>query len=125
MSQFTNRSIAVAFIASFFDTEIRAWRGEVALHKVLWVYGVIGGGVMVISYGAALYARRVELQQVLLLCIAGYMVWFLVSVWRCAEETQNAYWGLLARQMTVVWALTAIMVLFFLEVDVAVRFFRS
>ena len=112
------RTIVATFIASFFGMEIRAWRGEVLLYKVFWVYGVIGGGIMVIFYGAALYGRRVGLQQILLLCFAGYTVWVLVSIWRCAENTHEAYWALLARQITVVWAGSAIMLLLFLEIDV-------
>ena len=51
--------------------EIRAWRGEVLLYRVFWIYGVIGGGIMVILYGAALDDCRVGLQQVFLLCFAG------------------------------------------------------
>lgn len=111
-------AIVATFIACFFGMEIRAWRGDVLLYEVFWVYGVVGGIIMVISYGAALYERRVALQQILLLCFAGYTVWVLVSIWRCAENTHEAYWAVLARQITVVWAGSAILLLLFLEVDV-------
>jgi hypothetical protein len=117
------RTVATTFVASIFDTEIRAWRGEILLYRVFWIYGVIGGAIMAILYGVALYDCRVGLQQVLLLCFAGYTVWVLVSIWRCVENTQEAYWGLLARQITVVWAGNAILLLFFLEIDVLERLF--
>jgi hypothetical protein len=105
----------------FFGAEIRAWRGDLALYKVFWGYGVIGSAILAFFYGVALATQRAGLQQALLLCFAGYTVWILVSVWRCAENSQEEYWGLLARQLTVVWAGNAIMLLFFLEIDVLKR----
>jgi hypothetical protein len=117
------QSIGAASVAAFFQTEIRAWRGEEPLYKVFWGYGVIVSGVTVIFYGAALYAQRVGLQQALLICFAGYTVWILVSVWRCAKNAREPYWGTLARQLTVVWAGNAAMLGFFLEADVIERLF--
>jgi hypothetical protein len=120
-----DRSTAVAFVADFFGTEIRAWRGEEPLGKVFWGYGVAISGLLAILYGAALYARRAGLQEVLLLCFAGYSVWVLVSIWRCVENTRQALWGVLARQITVIWTGNVLMLLLFLEIDVIGRLFRA
>jgi hypothetical protein len=121
--QRAEQSTVAAFIAGFFDAEIRAWRGEEPLYKVFWVYGVVVSFIMAIFFGAALYAKRAGLQEALLVLFAVYTIWILVSVWRCAKNTQEAYWGLLARQLTVIWAGNALMLLFFLQIDVIERLF--
>jgi hypothetical protein len=120
-----DRSTAAAFVADFFDTEIRAWRGEEPLGKVFWGYGVAISSLLAVLYGAALYAGRAGLQEFLLLCFAGYSVWVLVSIWRCVENTRQALWGVLARQLTVIWAGNVLMLLLFLETDVMARLFRG
>lgn len=120
-----DRSTAAASVVDFFDTEIRAWRGEEPLAKVFWGYGVALSSLLSILYGAALYAKRAGLQEVLLLCFAGYSVWVLVSIWRCVENTRQALWGVLARQLTVIWTGNVLMLLLFLEIDVIARLFRG
>ena len=121
----TDRSTPARLFVRFFDAEIRAWRGDLALYKVFWSYGVIGSAILAFFFGIALATQRASLQQALLPCLAGYTVWILVSTWRCAKNTREEYWGLLARQLTVVWAGNAIMLLFFLEIDVLERLLAS
>jgi hypothetical protein len=116
-----DRSRAAAFFADLFGAEIRAWRGEAPLAKVFWGYGVAVSGLLAGLYGGALYARRAGLQQVLLLCFAAYSLWVLVSIWNCVENTRHAHWSALARQLTVIWAGNALMLIMFLEIDVLGR----
>jgi hypothetical protein len=120
-----DRSTAAAFLADCFDTEIRAWRGKEPLGKVFWGYGVAISSLLAILYGAALYAGRAGVQEFLLLCFACYSVWVLVSIWRCVENTRQAIWGVLARQLTVIWTGNVLMLLLFLEIDVIARLFRG
>lgn len=110
------------FAADFFATEIRSWRGEEPLWKVFWGYGIVASGILAAFYAIAIYADRVALQQVLLLGFAAYTVWILVSVWRCAKNTQERFWSLLARLLTVAWAGNVVMVLIFLQLDLITKY---
>lgn len=112
---------AFASFDEIFRTELRAWRGHEPLWKVFWIYGVALSWSMATLYGALLYARCPWLQQILLLCLAGYTVWVLIAIWRCAENAEEAYWGLLARHLTVVWAGATLMLVPFLEIDIVER----
>jgi len=109
----------------FFDTEIRAWRGEEPLWKVFWFHGVLVSNILAVLYGTALYAERAGLQQVLLAGIAAYTAWVLIAAWRCADNTQQYYWGVLARHLIVVWAGNTVMLLPFLEIDAIERLLGS
>lgn len=105
------------FAADFFAAEIRAWRGEEPLWKVFWVYGVATSVTIVTVYVVAFYDGRMALRQVLLPCFAAYTAWILVSVWRCANNTNETLWSTLARFLTVAWAANTIVVLTFLELN--------
>ena len=107
----------MSFVSAFFETEMRSWRGAEPLWTVFWVYGVLVSSVLSILYALAMYEDRIVMQQVLLPCFAAYTVWILVSVWRCSDNTVEPLWGLLAQRLTVVWAGNAIMLLFFLQLD--------
>ena len=85
------------FLAEFFAAEIRAWRGEQPLSKVFWGYGVVTSGALIAFYVIGFYVDRIALRQVLVFCFAFYTVWILVSVWRCANNTRERLWSLLAR----------------------------
>lgn len=106
----------------FFAAEIRAWRGEEPLWKVFWGYGVIVSAMIAAVYALALYAGHVALQQLLIACAAAYSAWILVSVWRCADNVRERFWGLLARLLTVAWAANVIMVLTFLQLDLIAKY---
>lgn len=106
----------------FFAAEIRAWHGEEALWKVFWVYGVGTSGLIAGFYVAAVYTGHTALQQVLLPCFATYTVWILVSVWRCAHNAPQRFWGLMARFLTVAWACNTILVLTFLQLDLVTQY---
>ncbi|MEP0764683.1 MAG: hypothetical protein HRF48_18295 [Chloroflexota bacterium] len=98
---------------------LRYWQGRGPLWKVFWVYGVLTSAVV-----TALFMLLVRLEgdgfglhQLLMLLFVPYTVWILVSVWRCAFNTENAYYGYLARAMTVAWAVNAALLVLFVELD--------
>jgi hypothetical protein len=113
----TGRSRISKFAADFFAAETRAWHGEEPLWKVFWVYGVATSVTIVALYIVAFYDGRVALRQLLLPCFATYTAWILVSVWRCAGNTEGKLWGTLARFLIVAWAANTILVLTFLQLN--------
>lgn len=104
--------------------EIRAWHGQEPLWKVFWIYGVVVSSLVIALYASAIYSGHRPLQQVVLVVFAAYTAWILVSVWRCAENVRERFWGLLARLLTVAWAGNTIMVVLFLELDLLNRVLR-
>lgn len=104
-------------LALLLAPEIRAWRGEQPLCKVFWVYGVAASCAIAAFYFVAMASGHTLLRQCLLLVLAAYTAWIVVSVWRCADNTREHIWGTLARFLTVAWALNALMVVAFLELD--------
>ena len=60
------------------------------------------------------------MEQTLLVALALYTAWILISVWRCAERARP-HWRLFARLSTVAWAGNALMVLGFLQLDLLAR----
>jgi len=117
------RSRLAAFFAAFFAPEMRAWRGEEPLWKIFWIYGVAASGVLIVLYVLGFCLDRVALRQMLVPCFAAYTAWILVSVWRCANNTQEKFWGMLARTLTVAWACNAIMVLVFVQLNLITRYY--
>jgi hypothetical protein len=95
------------------------WRGHGPLWKVYWLYGVLGSNVL----GAILLLliRQGALGtfwfQVVWLLLAAYTVWIVVSVWRCAFNVDNPMYGHMARALTVAWAINALMILGFLQIQ--------
>ena len=112
------------FAADFFAAEIRAWRGEEPLWKVFWVYGVVISVVVIALYVVAFYDGHRALRQALLLCFAAYTAWILVSVWRCASNTEEKLWGTLARFLTVAWAGNTILILTFLQLNLLIKYLQ-
>ncbi len=106
-----------------FEAELRAWYGLLPLWQVFWGYGVLASSVLIGLYALAIFEGRLFLQQALLMFFAGYTVWILVSVWRCAE-TSDPHWGLIARCLTVAWAANAALVVLFLQLDLLVAYVR-
>ena len=97
-------SMVTRFAADFFAAEVRAWRGQEPLWKVFWVYGVATSVTIVTFYVVAFYGGRLALRQVLLPCFAAYTAWILISVRRCADNTDENLWSTLARLLTLAWA---------------------
>lgn len=118
-----NSTIRVALVR-FFETELRAWFGLLPLWQVFWGYGVLASSVLIGLYAMAVFNRQVVTQQALLILFAAYTVWILVSVWRCAEGS-DPYWRLVARCLTVAWAVNTIMVVIFLQLDLLSSYVSS
>lgn len=94
---------------------IMAWRGEKTLWTVFWLYGVALSTVLfAIVLAAHLAHAPVAAFALLLLLFLGYTAWILVSVWRSAFNVGEERYGHLARALTVVWAINAVLVSFFL-----------
>jgi len=118
-----NRMLRVALFR-FFETELQAWFGLLPLWQVFWGYGVLASSVLVGLYLMAVLDRQVAMQQALLILFAVYTVWILVSVWRCAEGS-DPYWRLVARCLTVAWAVNTVMVVIFLQLDLLGSYISS
>jgi hypothetical protein len=95
------------------------WRGRGRLWKVYWLYGVLGSNVLVLIL---LFLMRQSALgtiwfQLVLLLLAAYTVWIVVSVWRCAFNVEQPMYGHMARALTAAWAINALLVLGFLELE--------
>ncbi|MGH6943204.1 MAG: hypothetical protein ACREH6_03145 [Geminicoccaceae bacterium] len=95
------------------------WRGQGPLWKVYWLYGVIGSNVLALIL--VLLMERGALGtvwfQIVWLLLSAYTVWIVVSVWRCAFNVENPLYGHMARALTVAWAINALLVLGFLQLQ--------
>jgi hypothetical protein len=106
-----------AIVRLLLAPEICAWRGGQPLWKVFWVYGVATSCGIAALYFGAMASGQTVLRQVLLVVLAAYTAWIVVSVWRCADNTSEHVWGTLARFLTIAWAANALLVVTFLELD--------
>lgn len=114
------RDLALGLLA----TEVRAWYGLEPLGKVFWLYGVGASAVLGALYLMAMARGQTVVQEALLISFAAYTVWILVSVWRCADNS-DWLWGMLARSLTVAWAGNAALVLSFQQIDLLTRALRG
>ncbi len=93
--------------------------GRTPLWKAFWLYGVIPSNLL---WGVVLWmlpdpAWRTTV-RVLLLLLLPYTAWIVVAVWRASFNTGNPRYGVLARALTVVWAINTVLLVFFLELSV-------
>jgi hypothetical protein len=107
----------------FFAPELRVWQGRMSLTTVFWGYGVAMSMTLAILHATALDEGQLALQQALILISAAYTVWILVAIWRCAPNA-SPFWGTLARWLTVAWGLNTTLVLFFLQLELVLRYAR-
>jgi ABC-type sugar transport system permease subunit len=96
------------------------WRGNGPLWKVYWLYGVLGSNLLVLIMLLLMNQGAIGSLwfQLVLVLLAAYTVWIVVSVWRCAFNAENPLYSHMARALTVAWAINALMVLGFLELQV-------
>jgi hypothetical protein len=96
------------------------WRGHGPLWKVYWLYGVLGSSLLAVILLLLMQRGAIDSLwfQIVLLLLAAYTVWIVVSVWRCASNVENPLYGQMARALTVAWAINALLVLGFLELQV-------
>lgn len=95
------------------------WRGHGPLWKVYWLYGVLGSNLLALILFLLMQRGAIDSVwfQLVLLLLAAYTVWIVVAVWRCAFNVANSMYGHMARALTVAWAINALMVLGFLELE--------
>ena len=105
------------------DTLQAYWQGNGALGKVFWLWGVVGSWILAGIFLAAASGIGISwgLYIVTAIVMSAYTVWILVSVWRCAENAAEERWGILARALTVFWALNVLLVGAFLGLDLLAR----
>mgnify|MGYP005754930445 CR=1 FL=1 len=113
-----------SLLSLFFSPELRAWRGQMPLSVVFWGYGVATSLGLVGLHVSALGLGQLGVQQVLIVLSLGYTVWILGAIWRCASNA-DPYWGTLARWLTFAWGLNSAFVLFFLQIDLMVRYVQT
>ena len=95
------------------------WRGHGPLWKVYWLYGVLGSNVLTAILLYLIWSGNTGtiFFQLVLIVLAAYTVWIVVSVWRCAFNVRREMYGHLARALTAAWTLNAVMVLGFLQLE--------
>lgn len=104
-----------------FANELRAWRGEADLSRVFWIQGVLTSAVLMMLYATTIYLEQRIAEQLLLIVVVFYSIWILVSIWRCAAAS-STFWAMLARFLTVAWALNTAMILLFREMELLAIF---
>lgn len=88
--------------------------GHIPLWRAFWIYGVLASHLM---FGTILFVYREIGTLLLAVILAGFLVytaWIMRTVWRNAFNVGNQLYGHIARALTVVWALNAVLVSFFL-----------
>ncbi len=88
--------------------------GKTRLWLVFWVYGVV---ISQLVFSAILYFYNQLGTTSLAIFLAGFVVytaWIMNAVWVNAFNVQNEVYGQIARALTVVWAINAVLVSGFL-----------
>lgn len=77
----------------------KAWRGEEQCWKVFWIYGILGG--IAWNYAAIKLEHEFMLSPPLkftfALCNIAYLIWAVVSTYRCALNVGFKFFGYIAR----------------------------
>lgn len=95
-------------------------RGRGALWKVFWLYGVIPSNLLLAIILVMLRnAASTAALDTLLAVLAIYTVWIVTAVWQCADNVSNAGYGILARWLTVAWAINTLLFVLFLGLDLS------
>jgi hypothetical protein len=79
----------------------RSWHGQETLFQTFWVYGVLINAIFFACGVAAGYLRMPALLTPLAPLYIAYMVWLMVSLWRCAFNAKWRGWDYLARVWVV------------------------
>lgn len=96
------------------------WQGRGPLWKVYWLYGVLGSNLLALILLLLMQRGAIGSLwfQIVLLLLAAYTVWIVVSVWRCAFNVEKPMYAHMARALTAAWAINALLVLGFLELQI-------
>ena len=101
------------------STITQYWNGDGPLWRIFWIWGVIGSWILagLFALGAANFGVTWGLFLVAAVVMVAYTIWILISVWRCADNTQEKHWSPISRALTVAWALNVLFVGGFLFFD--------
>ena len=93
--------------------------GEGPLWKVFWFYGVIPSNILLAIILTMLWQdMAADIISLLLVVLLLYTSWIVISVWNCAPNVKvENYYGVLARWLTIAWALNTILFTAFLSLD--------
>lgn len=93
--------------------------GEGPLWKVFWLYGVIPSNILLAAILFLLWRdAAADVISLLLVVLLLYTSWIVVSVWNCSHRVRvENYYGVLARWLTVAWAVNTILFVAFLSLD--------
>ncbi|MFI0416615.1 MAG: hypothetical protein ACH255_21065 [Candidatus Thiodiazotropha sp.] len=88
------------------DAFKKSFRGEERLFIVFWFYfvaGSVGLGLVFATISAITATLGVGyiITTILLIVIAIYFVWIIVSTWRCAFNVENRVWGYIVRVLVL------------------------
>ena len=89
-------------------------RGHKPLWLVFWIYGVLASHIL---FGAILYLYSRVGTPAFAMLLGGFVVytsWIMRLVWINAFNVTNENYAYIARALTVVWALNAVLVSMFL-----------
>ena len=87
---------------------VSMWRGEQPLWKVFWVWGLgLTLFIWLSSYLATVKGFALMWWVAVFIITLPVNVWWLVSVWRCSNNTK-LIWQILARFMVVISAINTI-----------------
>ncbi|MGP1666275.1 MAG: hypothetical protein ACTS5I_10280 [Rhodanobacter sp.] len=90
--------------------------GRTPLWKVFWLYGVIPSSVLwSVAAWLMISGDMPGIVRGLLVGLLAYTAWIVVMVWHAAPNTTDARYGVLARALTVTWAINTVLMVFFLE----------
>ena len=95
------------------------WQGRAPLWQAFWLWGVVGSWLLAAVIGGLFAVLGISWPLYVLVgaVMAAYTIWILVSVWRCAANARDEQIAVIARVLTVAWALNVILVGGFLGLD--------
>ncbi|MEW8494953.1 MAG: hypothetical protein AB2604_14205 [Candidatus Thiodiazotropha taylori] len=87
-----------------------AWSGKEKLSLVFWGYYILGQLGIALLVGTLLTFIQSETAQIALsaILVLPYMIWASWSVWACAYNVEQKYWGHAARAVVVISVASAV-----------------
>ncbi|MCG7899528.1 MAG: hypothetical protein JAY99_05665 [Candidatus Thiodiazotropha lotti] len=87
-----------------------AWSGKEKLSLVFWGYYISGQLGLALLVGTLLILIPSETAQIIaaVLLLLPYLIWASWSVWTCAYNVGQKYWGHAARAVVVISVMSAI-----------------
>lgn len=87
------------------------------LWVVFWLYGVVPSALLAAAVTAAFGRVGTPVFAAMLMACLAYTIWIVRKVWVHAFNVRNALYGHIARALTVVWAINAILVELFVLLE--------